>query len=231
MKKNIYSFKVIKIIELCFFVLLEIAFLVVLISNKTMRSSIFVDKSLFILCALMYFTVLVVIAYLIIDFIKLRELKIEDHKLENLAFLDRKTNLPNRTSVNLMFESYRTPDSLKGIGCVVTEISNIKEVNRIYGKAFGDKTIHDFSRIYEKSAEGYGFVGRNGGNEFIAVIEKCNSQRMEEFIEKLNYSVDVYNEADEKNNISVHSEYVLFDGEEVNSFSELVAKAYKKLGR
>ena len=231
MKKSIRDYKIAKIFELGFFLLMEIIFLVILISNKTMRSSIFVDKSLFILCAIMYFTVLVTLAYLLFDFFKLKKLKIEDHNLEQLAFLDRKTGIPNRTSVNLLFENYSTVDSMKGIGCVVSEIANIKEINSVSGKSIGDKAIRDFSGLYEKSADGFGFVGRNGGNEFITVIERCNNDKMASFINKLEAQIGEYNKSHDECNIVVHSEYVLFDSEEVGTFSELIARAYKKLGR
>lgn len=231
MKKNIHNYKVLKVIELGIFFVMEVLFLIILISNRTMRSSIFVDRSLFILCAIMYFTILLSLGFLIVDFIKLRELKIENHNLENLAYLDKQTGIPNRTSVNMLFESYSDADSMKGIGCVVSEIANIRDINSVLGKTVGDRVIHDFSKLYEKSADGMGFVGRNGGNEFITVLEKCNETRMKEFLDKLSGEIAKYNEENENINLSVRSEYVLFDSEEVGSFSELVAKAYKKLGR
>lgn len=231
MKKKIHNYKVIKIIELVLFVILELIFLFLLIKNKTMRSSVFLDKSVFTLCALMYFTVLVSLIILIYDFITLKNLKVEDHKLEKLAYLDRKTGIPNRTSVNLLFDTYTTPESLKGIGCVVSEIRNIKEINAENGKDKGDRAIMDFSKLYEKSAEGFGFVGRNGGNEYITVIEKCDNVRMSEFFVALDSNISKYNETPGNINLDIHSEYVLFDQEEVSSFSDLVSKAYKKLGR
>lgn len=231
MEKKIKNYKLLKIIELSVFFVLEAVFLLILIFNKTLRTSIFVDKSLFTICAIMYANVLLVLLMLILDFFRLRDLKIEDHNLERLAFLDKKTGIPNRTSVNLLFDNYKTPDSLKGIGCVVSEISNIKEINEKFGKAAGDRVIADFSKLYEKSADGYGFVGRNGGNEYITIIEKCNPDRMMSFFKKLNEEIALYNKTASVSEIDIHSEYVLFDSEEVTSFSELVAKAYKKLGR
>jgi len=231
MKKTISRFRLVKVIELGFFFVLEVVFLIILISNKTMRSSIFVDRSLFILCAIMYLSILATLGFLIYDLIVLRKLKVENHNLENLAFLDRKTGIPNRTSVNLLFDNYKTVESMKGLACVLSEISNIREINDECGKFIGDKVIADFSRLYEKSAEGFGFVGRNGGNEFITVIEKCDENRVKKFTDTLDKNIASYNETNGKCNVNIHSEYVLFDSEEVGSFSELVAKAYKKLGR
>jgi len=230
MKKNVQGFKTLKVIELSVFVILEIIFLIIILTNKTMKTSIFVDKSLFTLCSVMYGTIIISLAFLVYDFFKLRELKIQSHELENLAYLDSKTGIPNRTSCSLFFENHGTADSLNGICCMVSEISNIKSINASEGKDFGDKVIRDFSSILENSAKDYGFVGRNGGNEFITVIEKCTDEKLNSFLKLLNSGIDEYN-AKEAVNITVRSESVLFDKEEVSNFSELIAKAYKKLGR
>ena len=195
-----------------------------------MKSSIFVDKSLFTLCSVMYATIIISLAFLVYDFFKLREFKIQSHELENLAYLDSKTGIPNRTSCSIFIEEHGTKDSLNGICCMVSEISNIKSINEANGKDFGDKVIRDYSAILETVAKDYGFVGRNGGNEFITVIEKCSDEKLESFKKTLSGAIDEYN-AKEPVDLVVRSEAVLFDKEEVSNFSELIAKAYKKLGR
>lgn len=230
MKKNVQKYKTLKIIELSVFVILEIIFLIVVLTNKTMKTSIFVDKSLFTLCSIMYGTIIISLAFLVYDFLKLRELKIQSHELENLAYLDSKTGIPNRTSCSMFFENHGSADSLNGVCCMVSEISNIKDINESQGKDFGDKVIRDFSAILEASARDFGFVGRNGGNEFITVIEKCTDEKLSAFQKLLSAGIDDYN-AKESVGIIIRSESVLFDKEEVSNFSELIAKAYKKLGR
>ena len=228
MKKNIHSFKVLKVIELSAFVILEVAFLTVLFLNKTMSSSIFVDRSLFRLCAIMYFTVLASLGFLLYDFFKLKELKIQSHELENLAYLDAKTGIPNRTSCSILFETYKTPESMQGIGCVVTKITNIREINQKNGKAFGDRVIRDFSRLFESTAKNYGFVGRNGGNEFITVIEHCDEARMTTYFDLLARSLSEYNSGNPDAPIQIRSEFALYDKNPTETFSELVSSVYSK---
>ena len=230
MKKNVQRFKTLKVVELCVFVILEVVFLICILTNKTMKSSIFVDKSLFTLCSVMYATIIISLSFLVYDFIKLREFKIQSHELENLAYLDSKTGIPNRTSCSLFFENHGSIDSLNGICCMVSEISNIKSINEAEGKDFGDKVIRDYSAILEAAAKDYGFVGRNGGNEFITVIEKCSDEKLDAFKKSLTAAIEEYN-AKEPVDLIIRSEAVLFDKEEVSNFSELIAKAYKKLGR
>lgn len=230
MKKNVYRYKTLKVIELSVLVILEILFIVIILTNKTMKTSIFVDKSLFTICSVMYATIIISVAFLVYDFFKLRELKIQAHELENLAYIDSKTGIPNRTSCSMFFENHGSADSLNGICCMVSEISNIKSINESEGKDFGDTVIRDFSSILESSAKDYGFVGRNGGNEFITVIEKCTDEKLSNYLKELTRAIDDYNK-NKSVKITVRSESVLFDKEEVSNFSELIAKAYKKLGR
>ena len=230
MKKNVYRFKTLKVIELSVFVILEIIFLIAILTNKTMKTSIFVDKSLFTLCSIMYATIILSLAFLIYDFFKIRELKVQSHQLENLAYLDSKTGIPNRTSCSMFFDTHGSADSLTGICCMVSEISNIKAINETNGKDVGDKIIRDFSNILETSAKDFGFVGRNGGNEFITVIEKCDAEKLSSFRKLLDDNLNLYN-SHEPVAIEIRLESVLFDEEEVSSFSELIAQAYKKLGR
>ena len=228
MKKNIHSFKVLKVIELSALVVLETVFLTVLFLNKTMSSSIFVDRSLFRLCAIMYVTVLASLGFLLYDFFKLKELKIQSHELENLAYLDAKTGIPNRTSCSILFDTYKTPESMKGIGCVVTKITNIREINQKNGKAFGDRVIRDFSRLFETTAKNYGFVGRNGGNEFITVIEHCDEARMTTYFDLLSRSLSEYNSGNPDAPIEIRSEFALYDKNPTGTFSELVSSVYSK---
>lgn len=229
MKKKIKNYRFIKAVELGIFVMMEIAFLVVLISNKTLRSGIFIDKSLFTLCTMMYAASLFILLVLLYDFIRLGNLRSESHELEKLAFLDGKTGIPNRTSCTMLFNTFTTPASMEGIGCTVIEISNIREINAQFGKTMGDMVIRDFSGILEKLSESYGFVGRNGGNEFIAVINSCSDERMHVFYDELDKALAEYNAKHNDCRLSIHSEYVLYNIEKVDTFSELVSRAYDKL--
>lgn len=229
MEKNVHNFKIVKVCELVAFFILEVVFISILFANKTLRSSIFVDRSLFTICMVMYFTILCVLAVIVFDFIQLRRLKKDAMELERLAYLDNKTGIPNRTSVNMLFDTFTTPSAMEGIGCAVIEISNIRSINSELGKATGDKIIRDFTEILESTGRSFGFVGRNGGNEYIVVIKECTVDRMNAFYDSLNGELDKYNEHTDSLRIEINSEYVLYDIEHSATFSELIAKAYSKL--
>ncbi len=228
MKKNLHSFKVVKVAELSAFAILEIFFLIILFANKTISSSIFVDRSLFRLCGVMYITVLLCLAFLIYDFFKLRELKIQAHELENRAFFDQKTGIPNRESVSRVFGTFNDSESMKGVACLITKISNIKEINTRLGKESGDRVIRDFSRLFESTGKAYGFVGRNGGNEFITLIEHCDRSKVNTYLDLLGRSLAEYNKGNEETPIIIRTEYLLYDEHPAEDLSALIAAVYDK---
>ncbi|MCR5278726.1 MAG: GGDEF domain-containing protein [Lachnospiraceae bacterium] len=228
MKKNLHSFKVLKVIELTVFAVVEAIFLVILFANKNISSSIFVDLSLFRLCAVMYITILLCLGFLIYDFFKLRELKIQAHELESIAYLDRKTGMPNRESISRIFDNYARPGSMKGVACVVTKIDNIREINDIKGKDGGDLVIRDFSRLFENTGKDYGFVGRNGGNEYITIIENCDRSKVNTYLDLLNRNLAQYNKGNEETPITIRTEYLLHDDYPTEDFGELISAVYRK---
>lgn len=230
MKKNIHSYKVIKIVEMTSLVVLEVLFLTILLSNHVMRSSIYSDRTIFTLCIMMWISMVMNFLFILYDFVKLRELKIQNHQLENLIYLDEKTGIPNRSGVDILFETFKNPEDIKDMGCVVSEISNIRAINEKYGKVYGDKIIFDFSKMFEDVSKLYGFAGRNGGNEFIALLKNCSEARMQEFLNALNKRITDYNTLTEKEvGIALGFKYVINRNSEYNTLSEMLAAAYKLL--
>ena len=231
MKKNIHAMKVIKIVQMASLVVLGTVFFIILLSNHVMRSSIYSDKTVFTLCAMMWGTTVLNFLFILYDFFKLRQLKIQNHELENLVYLDEKTGIPNRSGMDILFDHFMIQKDLNKAGCVVTQISNIRLINAAYGKEFGDRSIREFSRIFLNLSESYGFGGRNGGNEFVTVVENCTEEKMQAFLAELNRRIDEYNSTldDEGKRIVLTSEYVINKDSEYRDLSKMLSDAYSLL--
>lgn len=46
-------------------------------------------------------------------------------------------------------------------------------INNTYGHVIGNATIQSFSDVLSGASVGLCFVGRNGGNKFLALFENC----------------------------------------------------------
>lgn len=182
-----------KLIQLIITISISVIFFTLLFSTPLLRNNIFSNVTLSFLCFFLWFILLCSFLFFFIDFVLLRKLALESHHLNQLAYLDDLTSIPNRNSLDLLFMTYNTPESLKDIGCCMLSIANLSEINETVDRDSGDILLRDFCRILEEVGDAYGFVGRNSGNEFILIIEHCSEEKCQNFIDDLNHRFDVYN--------------------------------------
>lgn len=220
-----------KLFELAICFIVVVAFFAAAITEPRMFITIFSDKLLFILCALLWITLLCTTAFLFYDFYQARSLSEEYHLLHKSAYLDFLTEIPNRHSCDMIFRTYNTPESIHSTGCCLLSIDNLSAINSDYGYKRGDEIICDFTHLLTDAASPYGFFCRNGGNEFLTIFDQCDDDRMKCFLNELQDEIDDYNTTSPDAHIALHSTYVLNSVEEKSSLSQLVASAYSKAKR
>ncbi|MDD3367976.1 MAG: GGDEF domain-containing protein [Lachnospiraceae bacterium] len=153
----------------------------------------------------------------------------ESDEIRKAAYLDDLTGLPNRFSCDLIFQMYADPSSIKNIGCASIVISNLVTINESVGRDSGNQVIADFCQILEDIGKDLGFVGRNGGNEFLFIVEDCNRSKMEEFFQSLNKRLKRYNALDLNDKIEIYYKYVLNNEYHAERFSDLITEVYQRL--
>ncbi len=218
-----------KLIQLLLLLIIEVSFIIILVLNKDLRNRIYSNEALFILCLVTWVLAIFSLFWLIFDFAKLRYLAMENHSLSQTAYLDKLTGVPNRHSLDTVFQTYTTIESLQHTCCVMLTISNLKEINKTHGRHIGDKMLQDFGNLFEEIGDEYGFVGRNGGNDFVAVINNCNHETVKKFLAVLEKRIFLYNAANENTPIRTLSAYTMFDELEVTAFTQMLTATYNKL--
>lgn len=224
----IQSFRKKKTIQLSLFILLEIFFFLTLILNKDFRSGIFTN---YIWWATLVISLLL-FALVLISFLHdkklLNKLAGMNERWHQLAYMD-KTGIPNRYSLDLMFQSYSTPESLENVGCCLFTIKNLEEVNQKLGREAGDELIRIFCTILDESGAKYGYVGRNGGNEFVMVLENCSKATMTLIYAALDKRLYQYNEQHPLLPLKIRRAYTLNANEKCSTLFALLAATYNKL--
>jgi diguanylate cyclase (GGDEF)-like protein len=76
---------------------------------------------------------------------------------------------------------------LPNCGVMMIDLNGLKYTNDHYGHAAGDRLILDLTEILKKSLPMNDFIGRYGGDEFIAVIKNCDQDKIERIKENLEY--------------------------------------------
>lgn len=224
----ISSFRKKKILQLSLFIILEFFFLLFLVLYLINLGNIPKAPMLIIAACILAIFFVLNIVFLVFDLKQLQRISGFSKQWEQMAYID-KSGIHNRYSLDLLFQSYSTPESLENVGCCLFTIKNLEEINQKAGREAGDEVIKDFCNILDESGAKYGFVGRNGGNEFIIVLENCTKATMSLIYAALDKRLHFYNERHPLLPIKINRAFTLNAKENCSSFFGLLAATYSKL--
>ncbi len=115
------------------------------------------------------------------------ELEEKNKELEELAYYDTLTGLPNRRffyeHANLLFENakrYKTPISL-----LVMDIDHFKKINDTYGHDAGDLVLKNFADIVRKNIRQSDLPARFGGEEFVLLLPNTTLSQAKAVAERI----------------------------------------------
>ena len=131
----------------------------------------------------MIFCALVIIGLSIFSSIQNRKLSNANSELSHTAFLDKHTDLPNKSKCE---ELLNAPGELDlSTACIMFDLNNLKKVNDAMGHQAGDNMIRDFAQLLRKAVPPTEFVGRYGGDEFVVIMNGVTPGEVDAFLEKL----------------------------------------------
>jgi two-component system, cell cycle response regulator len=124
--------------------------------------------------------------------LQLQEALIQAHdELQFEAAHDRLTELWNRGAVldALERESRRAFRSKEPLSVVMLDLDSFKKINDTHGHLIGDVVLHEVGRRLVAAFRGYDYVGRYGGEEFLAVVPGCGREDLIVLAERARQSV------------------------------------------
>ncbi len=220
------SYKMFKFIQLALLVIFAVCFFLFIFLDDNLRTSVFSNKVLLTICVFLWAFMLYSVACIIMDFRLLEGHIVHDHVLKRAVYVDTLTGIPNRFSCDQIFEKYENTADISALGCALIVIDNLDEINKTYGRSGGNVALKDFSSVVERISAHYGFVGRNNGNEFLVVIENCNTAKMDKYTQELSKEIDLYNRSSGGYEIKIKTAKILNESEGFKDFRELVARLY-----
>lgn len=116
--------------------------------------------------------------------IDISELKASQIELEQLAYFDPLTSLPNRRflSDHLSYSFAAAERKQSKIAVFMTDLDNFKRVNDTLGHDAGDKLLVTVSDRLKKAVFREDVVSRMGGDEFLILIDEIENLNAIEFI-------------------------------------------------
>ncbi|MDE6960746.1 MAG: diguanylate cyclase [Lachnospiraceae bacterium] len=229
MKKTDFIYKT---IQLVLYIVLTACCLGILLLDERVYHLVASDPSFRILGVLLWLALGFSFVFIYRDFQYFSNSRKDFWELDYAVHSDPLSGLANRFSCDVMIEKYLDKPIPENLGCIMFDLTNIHDTNKHYGHIQGNQLIRDFSNILHLASTNMCFVGRNGGNKFLALFEDGNSYQMDSFLKKLDQMVQSYNQ-DPANRLRI--EYrcgtAFHEGEEVKTITDLIALSNRRIVR
>lgn len=138
------------------------------------------------------FDMILLILLMVIRYIEELKMLKANKALEQKAYIDIHTGLPNKSKCEELLQDISLIET--PTGCIVFDLNNLKTVNDTLGHTAGDSLISNFARIVRNVIPAKDYVGRYGGDEFMAVIYETDEKNVEEILERLEVEIGRFNE-------------------------------------
>ena len=126
---------------------------------------------------------LCLVILVIIQTMAAMKMAVKNKLLEQKAYTDAHTGLPNKRACKELLinkEIIKEPTA-----CIMFDLNNLKTVNDTMGHSAGDQLIMNFARLLRSVIPEKDFVGRYGGDEFMAVIYHTSKTEVEDLLKSL----------------------------------------------
>ncbi|MGF0018882.1 diguanylate cyclase [Sporofaciens sp. SGI.106] len=160
-------------------------------------------------------------------------------ELNQQATIDYSTGLFNRSRCRELLSDQAM---IQGEVCLMMfDLNQLKMVNDTQGHEAGDYMISQFAEVLRRNTPARAFLGRYGGDEFIAVIRKCDNEHVLKILKNISDEVKKHNQSDMKVKVDYSVGYSISTEFEECTMEDLLEKAdcrmyedkrayYEKLG-
>ena len=229
MKKTDFIYKT---IQLILFILLTACCLGVILFDQRVYHLVASDPAFRTLCIFLWLALGLSFLFIYRDFHYFTSSRKDYRELDYAVHSDPLSGLANRFSCDVMIEKYLDKPIPENLGCIMFDLTNIHDTNKHYGHLKGNQLIRDFSSILHLASTNMCFVGRNGGNKFLALFEGGNAYKMDSFLKKLDQKIQLYNQ-DPASSLLIEYRYgvAFHEGEEVKTITDLIALSNRRISR
>lgn len=148
-------------------------------------------------------------------------------ELRQEASVDFITGMYNRNRCNTLIQDEA---ELPQKTCfVMFDINGLKNVNDTLGHESGNELIRNFSKLLRRSMPARTFLGRYGGDEFIAVLHDCDEGTAEKLIAEFEEAVTAHNGENPELPISYSAGYAISAGEPGCTMQTLLTEADRRM--
>jgi diguanylate cyclase (GGDEF)-like protein len=135
----------------------------------------------------------------------LEKLREQSSELEKQVSIDSLTQLHNRRYLEqtLRNEYHKARGQAQELPLAIIDIDSFKRVNDTFGHAIGDRVLQVVAQIMQQHTRPGDLLARFGGEEFVIVLPRTNSQEAISICERLRVSIASYDWASIRADLNV----------------------------
>lgn len=152
-----------------------------------------------------------------------------NRELRKKAYIDVHTGLPNKSKCSELLLD--TSELTEPTSVVIFDLNGLKKVNDHLGHLAGDTLIMNFANALRTSIPQKYFVGRYGGDEFIAILDGADIAETEIILAKVQREILRYNELENRLHLSFAYGYASSTSYRDCSLKVLLEQADKNMYR
>lgn len=152
----------------------------------------------------------------------------KNKELNKMAYIDVNTGLPNKSRCEQVIHDNRHEPG-KQYACIMFDLNNLKLTNDQFGHRAGDELIYSFAGILLSIASENVFVGRYGGDEFIAVLFDTTEEEVKSLLQNIDVKINYFSKNRAITPISCAYGYEISTAHDNFSLHALLIKADEKM--
>ena len=163
------------------------------------------------------------------ELIKAVHFAAQNKVLQKKVYLDEATGLPNKNKCEeILNETGPVPENELVAMCVF-DLNNLRTINNNLGHDKGDEYIRSFAIQLREAVPEEFFAGRDGGDEFIAVLKGLDHEGVRKCLQNIRNQAAEYSRQHPKMPISYAAGYALSSDFEGSTMRELFRLADKNM--
>ena len=126
------------------------------------------------------------------EFVKALQYAAQNRILQSKVYLDESTGLPNKNKCEEILNTPEPINAASSVAVCVFDLNNLRSINNNLGHDKGDEYIRTFAVQLRKAMPAQHFVGRDGGDEFIAIFRDMTHSEIQKCLQDIRQFIADY---------------------------------------
>ena len=164
-----------------------------------------------------------------IELVKALRYAAQNRILQSKVYLDEATGLSNKNKCEEILNKPKSLTTEDAVAVCVFDLNNLRNINNTLGHDKGDEYIYSFAKQLRIAVPDEYFVGRDGGDEFIVVLNGVTRAHVEKCLLNIRKQTETYSKEHPEMPISYAVGYALSQDFEQATMRELFRYADKNM--